>query len=434
MTKALINSLNIIPDTNNVSINKLPKTEGVDFGKIFETKTDKLKSYSEQETGTNNITADNYHIDNSGSEKTETESKNTETVLQASVQINKNSDEEENSTSDQDYTVIYMTEDTEDVEYSVSNEELNIIEELITTEETTITDEEPTMYKELIPLENPTMLLLQTQIQSTPKNNAECLEQTDINDDLTSSLSNQILSNEDAFEQFENSTKELNTIRYAAFKETSHQKAETSKTSDIIDEHIVKELEVEVVSSEAENTEDSMSEFLRQSPQEQAARVMIQGDVKYESISTETIKNTAQVKAEVITPSKIIEQISKQLEGMYNNSKLSLVLNPGSLGKVNLQLVNSKDGLMAQFTVTTQDAKDLLMKGLDGLKESLLTQGVNVDNVSVKLEETEGDYKFDYTEQEDSKGGNRQQNTKKQKDNEKQFEQMMFELEKELNV
>ena len=89
---------------------------------------------------------------------------------------------------------------------------------------------------------------------------------------------------------------------------------------------------------------------------------------------------------------------------------------------------------MAQFTVTTQDAKDLLLKGLDGLKENLLAQGISVDNVSVKLEESDSNYQFDWTEQEGSRGGNKQQEARKQKDNEKQFEQMMFELENENNV
>jgi flagellar hook-length control protein FliK len=110
---------------------------------------------------------------------------------------------------------------------------------------------------------------------------------------------------------------------------------------------------------------------------------------------------------------------------MVKNSKISMILNPSSLGKVNLQLMNTKEGLMAQFTVISQDVKDILMKGLEGLKESLLAQGVNVDNVSVKLEETDNEYNPDYTEQENSNSGNRQQNPKQQKENEKTFEELI---------
>ena len=121
---------------------------------------------------------------------------------------------------------------------------------------------------------------------------------------------------------------------------------------------------------------------------------------------------------------------------MYNNSKLNMVLNPGTLGKVSLQLVNLKEGLIAQFTVTTQDAKDILMKGLNGLRESLLSQGISVDNILVKLEESsDGETQYDWTEQEGSRGGYKQQGSQKQqKEQEKPFEQMMFELNNNAKV
>ena len=211
-------------------------------------------------------------------------------------------------------------------------------------------------------------------------------------------------------------------------------------------ENIIKELNVEVISSQSAEAESSMGDFMQnQSPQEQTARIMIQGDIKYEAVASETEKNITQPKTSTnITPGRIIEQISKlehsasellsQLDGMVNNSKLNMVLNPGTLGKLNLQLVNSKEGIIAQFTATTQEAKDLLLKGLNGLKETLIANGVNVDNVSVKLENTESEQESDYTEQEGSRGGNKHQGAKKQKNEEKDFEEMMFNLENEGNV
>lgn len=39
MTQALVNNLNIINNKSVIKADKLPKTEGLDFGKIFETKT-----------------------------------------------------------------------------------------------------------------------------------------------------------------------------------------------------------------------------------------------------------------------------------------------------------------------------------------------------------------------------------------------------------
>ena len=80
----------------------------------------------------------------------------------------------------------------------------------------------------------------------------------------------------------------------------------------------------------------------------------------------------AVAKTTEITPSKIIEQVTKHLETLQNNSKVSIVLNPESLGKITIQLVKSPEGLSAQFTTATQEAKNILMKGLDGLKRKLL--------------------------------------------------------------
>ena len=75
---------------------------------------------------------------------------------------------------------------------------------------------------------------------------------------------------------------------------------------------------------------------------------------------------------------------------------VKMVLNPESLGKVSIQLINTKEGLSAQFTVATQEARNLIMKGLDGLKDTLMSHGVSVDNVSVKINDAqESEYNAD---------------------------------------
>ena len=100
-----------------------------------------------------------------------------------------------------------------------------------------------------------------------------------------------------------------------------------------------------------------------------------------------------------------------------------------------LNILNTKDGLSAQFTVTTPEARDILMKGLSSLRDGLIAQGVSVDNVTVKLSETgDKEHHFDWTEQEGSKGGNKEQGARRQKGEEKDFEQMMFEMNENGNV
>lgn len=441
MTQALLNKLNAtIEQTVNLT-DKMPKKEGIDFGKIFESKTNDFNSQyknaqnvqkkTEEPLNKNNEKIQYSKKDSNNDKKTgntNTSSKPDETKKQD----NKKNINDENSkkTNAQTEKMSELNENTEtnntEDENAITEDDLNIIDE------TTITEEDPTMYNKLNTLEDPTtMLLLQTQIQ---KNISNCLE-IEQADDFTEnnlvfktaeeniSLNNIVSKQFDAVIQ-----KEAGAAQFAqnvTSKEVSPQKGASTKLSDVISENILKELNVEVISSQPTEAEASFGDLMQnQSPQEQAVRVMIQGDVKYEAVAAKTLENV-QVKPTTITPSKIIEQISKQLDGMVNNSKLNMVLNPGSLGKVNVQIMNTKDGLMAQFTVTNQDVKDILMKGLDGLKESLLAQGVSVDNVSVKLEETDGEYNLDYTEQESSKGGNKQQGTKHQKENEQSFEELI---------
>ena len=123
------------------------------------------------------------------------------------------------------------------------------------------------------------------------------------------------------------------------------------------------------------------------------------------------------------------------MEALQNNSKVNIVLNPESLGKVSIQLIKTGEGLSAQFTVANQEVRDMLMKGLDGLRDSLTSHGVGVDNVSVKLNESQkSEYNADWTEQEDSRGGNKEQGRSNKDEKEKGlFEQMMAQTLEEEN-
>ena len=447
MTQALINSLNIIQDKTSNLADKMPKTEGLDFGKIFDSKTSKTESLKAGTNSEAKKTNSKNDITSSIQQDRNAKGNNTNAITHEA----KSNDTIDNTSKNADTNITCLkfntdndnsqtAEDTDTIANAIAEEELNILEEIIITQDTTITEEEPTMYNELTTLEDPTVvLLLQSQIQKTVTNNLdnEQTETTTENENTILKSNTQSLSTtngKEVFKQFD-VQKDTNIVNLMP-KEDTHTKSSNSKSSTAISEQIVKELNVEVLSAQSTETESSMGDLMQnQTPQDHTTRLMIQGDVKFDKIA-ETVKSTSatQVKTSDITPSKIIDQISKQLDGMVNNSKLNMVLNPGTLGKVNLQIINSKIGLMAQFTVTTQDAKDLLLKGLDGLKENLLAQGISVDNVSVKLEESDNDYQFDWTEQEGSRGGNKQQEARKQKDNEKQFEQMMFELENENNV
>lgn len=190
-----------------------------------------------------------------------------------------------------------------------------------------------------------------------------------------------------------------------------------SDLASALDEDMLDELNIESISSEADfSGEDSA--FSKESPSEFGVKVML--NETSEKFTLNNVNSTANsAKPTEITADKIIEQITKQLDSMKLNSKLNIQLNPETLGKVSLEIMNSKDGLSAQFTVMTNNVRDLLMKGLDGLKDALLAQGVTVDNISVKISEPEEAYNPDWTEQENSEGGNKGQGKQKQDEKEK---------------
>lgn len=200
---------------------------------------------------------------------------------------------------------------------------------------------------------------------------------------------------------------------------------------ELVDEDTLKELNIESIEVETSNDDTSSDDFMQnQTPEEHGIKAMLNtqsdfAEIKAETqASAQTTQKTSQVSQ--TTSDKIIEQISKQMENLQNGSRVNLIMNPESLGKVSIQLINTEEGLSAQFTVATQDAKNLIMKGLDGLKETLLAHGVNVDNVTVKLNEAqEGEYNSDWTEQEGSRGGNKEQNQSRQNKEQEDFEQMM---------
>ena len=225
-------------------------------------------------------------------------------------------------------------------------------------------------------------------------------------------------------------------------KAKNAEESEGKTLEELVDEDTLRELNIESVETDTSSGEEESSDLMQnQTAEEQGIKASLQqADANFGELKTDSTQSNVSLQAAKptgnsdVTPSKIIDQISKQMENMNTGSKVNIVLNPESLGKVSVQLINTKEGLSAQFTVATQDAKNLIMKGLDGLKDSLLAQGVNVDNVTVKLSETqESEYNADWTEQEGSRGGNKEQGSRKGQKEKERFEEMMSFAQNEEN-
>ena len=237
-----------------------------------------------------------------------------------------------------------------------------------------------------------------------------------------------------------NNTDDLPEIM--TLKAENTEESEGKTLEELVDEDTLRELNIESVETDTSSGEEESSDLMQnQTAEEQGIKASLQqADANFGELKTDSTQSNVSLQAAKptgnsdVTPSKIIDQISKQMENMNTGSKVNIVLNPESLGKVSVQLINTKEGLSAQFTVATQDAKNLIMKGLDGLKDSLLAQGVNVDNVTVKLSETqESEYNADWTEQEGSRGGNKEQGSRKGQKEKERFEEMMSFAQNEEN-
>lgn len=147
-----------------------------------------------------------------------------------------------------------------------------------------------------------------------------------------------------------------------------------------------------------------------------------------QSTMTVGTQTTASASNQVnISKEDVLAQIHSKLQMMNStsNAKLTMVLNPESLGKVSIQLINTKDGLTAELQVASQAVKDILDSNLSNLKDTLSAQGVQVNDMSVKVSQSENNADMDYTEQEGN-GGNKQEQDKRhqEQEKEKEFEKM----------
>ncbi len=416
MTQALLNNLSTISDLSTKLTSLKDNVNAMDFQKVFEKQTNtqekNLTTEDVKEQSTTEVPSNN-----------ENTFDNLETIRQSS------SEQETDKTDDTDDIDNKIVEEIEiepntDV---VPDEEIVTIEEETENQETENVTETP-VYENF--LTGAIIDFVQPKQSSTKENSVDEQPEKMIdtnNDDI--SLKSENASLDSILESFAAENEEVCQIKTKESGETSEKTLE-----EIVDEDVLNELNIESV--EAETSDDKGSDLMQnQSPQEQGIKALIQADIpEFSEVKTNEVQATAKTSTaqEIANPSKIIEQISKQMEGMKSGSRVNMILNPESLGKVEIQLINTKEGLSAQFTVATQDAKNLLLKGLDGLKETLAMHGVSIDNVSVKLNESqESKYNSDWTEQENSKGGNKEQNSGREKRDKNEFEQAMSDFNEE---
>lgn len=150
-----------------------------------------------------------------------------------------------------------------------------------------------------------------------------------------------------------------------------------------------------------------------------------------DSVQTQTQSNTQTHVTKQISENEILSQINSKLTNLKDEgmTKINMVLKPEGMGHLNLELVNSKEGLTAQITTNNVQVKEMLDKTIDTLKDNLSNQGINVNSVTVKVEETQKQQTGDMFSFENKSGQENQQ----QSDNAKNTNQGQNSLEEEVD-
>lgn len=105
--------------------------------------------------------------------------------------------------------------------------------------------------------------------------------------------------------------------------------------------------------------------------------------------ATTTQQPQAQQNTQEAQEVNILDQIRAKFAVSKQNGlqKITIGLTPESLGKVTVEIVKGQNGISAHLLADNPQAKEILDKNLDGLKSVLQSQGVNVNNVNVKVAE-----------------------------------------------
>lgn len=115
-------------------------------------------------------------------------------------------------------------------------------------------------------------------------------------------------------------------------------------------------------------------------------------NIKIDNISqiNATDKLNQNINTNIINKDNILNQISNKLENLNDSqSRVNIVLRPENLGRLQLEIISDKNGaISANLTATNENVKQLLEKSINDLKNTLSSQGVNVSNINIKIENT----------------------------------------------
>ena len=199
-----------------------------------------------------------------------------------------------------------------------------------------------------------------------------------------------------------------------------------------INQDLITELDAEVVSSSLSSGNSNNGSLLgQQNASDQIVKLSIvsstseTNDSEFSHLVNQQISQSGVSKSQMsaqpqplqeLNKTDILNQINANLNTLKTTSgeKIEMILQPANLGKVNIELQTAKGALSATIIAESQQVKELLEKNIDSLKNTLTSQGVNVNSVTVKVDESRSAFNnagFDQKQFEN--GQNNQQNQNK---------------------
>ncbi len=100
----------------------------------------------------------------------------------------------------------------------------------------------------------------------------------------------------------------------------------------------------------------------------------------------QTSVNNVVAQPKELNKTDIMNQINAKLPDLQQSesSRVTIVLKPENLGRIQLELFNSGNGIVARMLTDNQQVRELLDRNMDALKTQLGSQGVNVNNIKVE--------------------------------------------------
>ena len=129
------------------------------------------------------------------------------------------------------------------------------------------------------------------------------------------------------------------------------------------------------------------------------------GSVTYDSVGVNAlIKNVANLSKtapaqNLNTPSMedVLNQVANKVSQLKdtNSQKLTMVLRPNDLGRLQIELTSNQQGLTTQIMAQNEDVRAYIERNIDSLRQQLSDAGVNVNSIQIKTAGSEGSTTYD---------------------------------------